>query len=340
MKNAENEKYIGDVISSSGSNDANISRRISLGMGAISQIFGILNEISLGYQYIEIGLIMRESILLSKMLLSSESWHKLFQYQIEKLEEVDNVFYRKLFNAHSKTGIECFFSETGTVPLKLKLSTKRLLYWWHILKVDCSEMIHKVYTAQKLSPVSGDWIQLLEKDKKDFQIEMSDEEVSAISEYKFKSYVKKKAKELTIQHLLSLQMQHSKSEWLDMEDLAISAYLIDTRFSKEERELLFKLRTKTIQVKDNFKNAYLNNDMLCELCKLFPCTQSHPMQCPQLMTKIVIDHKITLSDSYIYGTIDQQLLYVKIYQEVWRLREATLEDIKKQRSCATPQDTS
>ena len=88
MKDEENEKYIGDVISNGGSNEANISRRRSIGIGAISSIFAVLNEISLGYQYIEIGLILRESILLSKMLLSAESWHKLFLYQIEKLEEV------------------------------------------------------------------------------------------------------------------------------------------------------------------------------------------------------------------------------------------------------------
>ena len=73
---------------------------------AISQIFGILNEISFGYNFIEIGMIMRESVLLSKILLSAESWHKLFQYQIEKLEEVDKIFYRKLFNSHAKTGEE------------------------------------------------------------------------------------------------------------------------------------------------------------------------------------------------------------------------------------------
>ena len=78
MKKADTEKYIGDVISDTGSNDANIARRKSQGIGAISQIFSILNEISMGYHYIEIGLILRESILLSKMLLSAEAWHKLF----------------------------------------------------------------------------------------------------------------------------------------------------------------------------------------------------------------------------------------------------------------------
>ena len=62
-------------------------------MAAISQIFGVLYEISLGQNFIEIGLVMREAVLLSKMLLSSESWHRVFQYQVEKLEEVDKTFF-------------------------------------------------------------------------------------------------------------------------------------------------------------------------------------------------------------------------------------------------------
>ena len=146
MKRADNEKYIGDVISSDGSNDANISRRRCLGMGSISQIFTILDEISLGYQYVEIGLILRESIMLSKMLLSAESWHKLHQYQIEKLDEVDKIFFKKLFNSHSKTSTEFYYSETGPIPLKLRISEGRLLYWRHILTVERSEMIFIDFT--------------------------------------------------------------------------------------------------------------------------------------------------------------------------------------------------
>ena len=116
MKSAEKEKYIGDIISSDGSNDPNISRRSSIGIGAISQIFAILNEISLGHHYVEIGLVLRESILLSKMVLSAESWHKLLKCQIEKLEQVDRIFYRKLLNCHSKTGTEFFLVKLEPYP--------------------------------------------------------------------------------------------------------------------------------------------------------------------------------------------------------------------------------
>ena len=134
--------------------------------------------------------------------------------------------------------MEFYYSETGTIPIDIRISMRRLLYWWHILSVEKNERIHKVYTA----PVSGDWIQLLQKDKQMFQIDMSDSEVTGISQHIFKKYVKKRAEELTINCLVNLKMKHSKSDQLDVKDLLMSSYLTDKRFSREERELLFRLR--------------------------------------------------------------------------------------------------
>ena len=156
---------------------------------------------------------------MSKMLLSAEAWHRLFQYQIEKLEEVDKSFLRQLFNAHSKTPIECLYSESGSIPIRIQISIKRLMYWWEIVSVDESELKARVYSAQKLAPISGDWVKMLENDKKQFDIELTDLEMSTMSYQKFKSYVKKKSKEVAIEYLDKLQRKHSKSELLDVSDL-------------------------------------------------------------------------------------------------------------------------
>ena len=77
------------------------------------QIFSMLKEVSLGYSYIQIGLILRESNLISKLLLSCESWHRVNKYHVEWLEEVDFSFFRQLFNAHSKTCKEIYLIESG-----------------------------------------------------------------------------------------------------------------------------------------------------------------------------------------------------------------------------------
>ena len=143
----------------------------------------------------------------------------------------------------------------------------------------------------------GDWIHLLERDTQQFGIQVSDEQIQTVSLYKFKQFVKKKASKLMIQYLLGLQQKHSKSKYIDVEDLGMSPYLLDSRFNQVEREMLFQLRSRTISTKENFPNAYLNNDMLCQLCKLFPCTQFHILQCSSLVTSIIVDK----SDQYHCG---------------------------------------
>ena len=132
--------------------------------------------------------------------------------------------------------------------------------------------------------------------------------------------------ELTVKYLENFKKKHSKSSQLEVGDMSVSPYLVDSRFSKEERELLFRLRSKTISVKGNFPNAYLNNDMMCDLCHLFPCTQTHPLQCPALSVRMVVDNNIKLSEKFIYGTVDEQLLYVKIFSKFWNLREKLLKE--------------
>ena len=111
------------------------------------------------------------------------------------------MFFKQLFNSHSKTGIECYYNESASIPIRIKVSARRLMYWWHILSVDKSELIHRVYTAQKLSPVYGDWVKQLDIDKQQFNITLSDTEITSISQQKFRNYVMKTSLELTIQYL-------------------------------------------------------------------------------------------------------------------------------------------
>ena len=40
------------------------------------------------------------------------------------------------------------------------------MYWHHIVKLGKNSLLNKFYTAQQNQPVKGDWVKLLEKDKK------------------------------------------------------------------------------------------------------------------------------------------------------------------------------
>ena len=74
MQEDTQEKYLGDIISDNFSNMKNIKSRVSASIGTISNIMNILREVSLGKFYFTIGLLLRKTIFLSKLLLNAETW--------------------------------------------------------------------------------------------------------------------------------------------------------------------------------------------------------------------------------------------------------------------------
>ena len=75
------------------------------------------------------------------------------------------------------------------------------MYLWHILNRNKSEVIRRIYETQKLNNNIGDWIKLVESDKKELEITMEEEEIQGVSKEIFKNYVKSKVK---INHLKQL----------------------------------------------------------------------------------------------------------------------------------------
>ena len=53
-----------------------------------------------------------------------------------------------------------------------------------------TEMITKFYQAQKIKPSKGDFVEMLQSDKKMLKIQLSDQEISKLSKSKYKKMVK------------------------------------------------------------------------------------------------------------------------------------------------------
>ena len=51
------------------------------------------------------------------------------------------------------------------------------MYLWKLLHVEKSELIFRIYRSQKNTPNAGDWVKLVEKDKKVLDLDISDEEI-------------------------------------------------------------------------------------------------------------------------------------------------------------------
>ena len=205
MSTVKTIKYLGEQENNNGKNDINIEERCKKGLGINSQTLGLVKEISLGNHFFEIGLLLRDSNLINGIMYNSEAWYGVLQRHIEKMEKVDEAYLRSLLDAHSKTPIESLYIETGKMPLRFILQKRRLIYWHHLVNLKNDSLLKKFYEAQLNQPVKGDWVTLLKKDKDDFQIKFTDEELKGISKSKFKKIIKKKANKIAIEYLKKLK---------------------------------------------------------------------------------------------------------------------------------------
>ena len=53
------------------------------------------------------------------------------------------------------------FIECGLLPIKFVLMKRRMMYLHNIFRISKSELIRKVYGAQKYIPTKKDWLELL-----------------------------------------------------------------------------------------------------------------------------------------------------------------------------------
>ena len=92
------------------------------------------------------------------------------------------------------------------------------MFYWHILQKDRNELLYKFYLAQKLKPTTKDWVTQIEKDKKDLNLLIDDEEVSKMSKYACKQKVQNKIHKFATRNFQAIQSKQSKTSKLEIHE--------------------------------------------------------------------------------------------------------------------------
>ena len=256
---ADYETYLGDIVCSTGSNDKNIANRYNKGVGAISQMDTMLSRTSLGHYYFEIGLVMRDTMLVSKLVYNSEVWYNVSDEQLSKLELIDEMWYRKLFNLPTSSPKEGMYIESGKMPIRFIVMMRRLMYYWHVLHKDEDELLHRFMSAQKIWTGRTDWITQVRKNMTDIELNLTDEQISKMSSDEYKRQIKSKIQIFAIKYIKKLQHSHSKTRELVLDGFSPAKYLVSPFLSKEQVQLLYKLRNYMTDVKQNFGSIHREN---------------------------------------------------------------------------------
>ena len=323
MEKVEEETYLGDIISNSGTCHSTVISRAGKGFGISNELISIIDEIPLGGHRVATGMKLREAMLVNGILFNSEIWYGVKECDITKLEKVDEYLLKGILKAHSKTSRAGLYLESGCIPLRFILKKRSVMYLYHILNRKSTELIRKVYEAQKRAPVKDDWVEQVENDLKELEINLG--HLKNVKKNKFKKILKEKILQKSFQYLKNISDNQSKLSYNSYKKLRIQDYLISTKFSNHEKELLIKLRTRMVDVKDNFKQKYEDN-MSCDLCGEYE-NQQHLLECKTLIENcksLYDDSTIRYED--LFSTVNKQLSAVKLFTEVLQTRQKLLDE--------------
>ena len=206
--------------------------RIKRRLGAVTNINQTLKDLCLGRYFYEAAMILRDSLLLSTLFSNSEAWVNLSKKNIEDLESVDEQFLRNIFQeAHKKTSmlaktpLELLYLETGCIPVRFILKSRRLNFLHYILNDKEDSLLSNVFRAQCDIPVKSDWITTVKEDLKELNINLSFHQIRVQTKDEFKATVKQIVRERALEYLQNLQKDHSKSKPLHYAKLTLHEYL-------------------------------------------------------------------------------------------------------------------
>ena len=329
MENSKQETYLGDKIDKSGKILPTIQSRISRGYGAISNILAITNELPLAHWRVEAGLNMRQAMFLNGTMFNSEAWQGISDTEIQMIEKVDEDLLRGLLKAHSKIPLEALYLETGSIPIRFIIKSRRLSYLHTILQRDSEELVKEVYDAQKVDPVKGDFFELVTGDAKALDLNLTDNEITAMKPETFKTIVKQKVRASAFLYLKEIQKKHSKVKTIKYERLNLANYLQSPLFDSESAQTLLALRTRTVKgIRHDFSGMY--SDLTCPLGCGDEDTLPNVLTCNVIKDKHETDSVATSFVEYsdIYSSdIVKQKQVTEMYTQLLQIREDILDSV-------------
>ena len=322
MESVTEDSYLGDILSSDGKNKKNVEKRISKGLGIISQIMNLLGMISFGHHYIEIALLLRESLFINGTLNNVEVWYGLTKAEMAEFEDLDRLLLRKVLQAQFSTPQEAFHLELGIVPISVLIKARRINFLHYLLRRNEQEMLHQFFITQLNNPTRGDWTETVKEDLENFGIPMNKEYIKSKSKDAFKRLVKVKAQEYALKSLLKKKENHSKMSKLTYTELKLQSYFSIPGINIQQVRNIFKFRVNMAQVGENFRGQAAR--VGCPLCSNHLDNQAMLFQCEVIREKV--DIKYRLEDVY---KDEVTIEVVEAITEILNTREKLIEEMKR-----------
>ena len=231
---------------------------------------------------------------------------------------------RRIFDLPKSTPKISLYVLSGKTPLRYIIKTRRLLFYWHILHLDEKELLYRFLCAQTLKPSKNDWILEVYKNLDEINLKISEQEIKNMSKGKFKHLVQQKINMSVKKDFQKIQSKQSKTSNLRISDsFSAAKFLFSKNLCVEEIKTLMRIKTRTVDVKQNQKSSNQDN-MLCRTCHLDVETQQHLFQCLEIRKRLDYLTFTDLNYDMVAGKIEEQEKFAKIYHLILEAREDIL----------------
>ena len=281
MTQAMEYKYLGDQVANGWK--VLYSKRWEKAQGYSATVQAMCTEMSLGYHIYKIAKMLHTSIFVNGTLVNMETWPNCTEERIRSFERIEQSFFRKILQAHSKTSIEAIYLELGVLPLRYHLVKKRLSYFREVMDRADDELTKMIVVAQMERCEEGDFVAQVNKDMD--MIGITCTEILSASKVGLRNTLNRKIQHCAFNDLIAKAASHSKVKEDIYSDLEGAPHYNNQKFTPDLCNLIFRFRTRTFLVKNNFRNNYINTNTLCPLCETCEDNQGHIFQCVEILEK-------------------------------------------------------
>ena len=276
MKDVQQKKYLGNIITNDSTNSLNIKDRTNKAMGNVDKIITGLIERPYGKNTYRAGKIMREAMLIGAMLNNTETWNNITKDDINQLTKPDTILQRKLL-ATSGNPCKVFMNlELGIIPVRYVIMGNRTKYLNYILNEDIGTTVRDVFETQKRDSRKGDFVNQVNQDLEELKIDLTEEEIKLKTKSQWKEYIDLKVKEAALKYLNTENSKMEKTKDIQFNELKLNEYLYQNRETSLTK-IIFSTRSGTLDIKA--WNPWKYKDSLCVGCGNNEETMSHFMSC-------------------------------------------------------------
>ena len=276
----KSQKYLGLYIQDNGKNDDTIKNKNIKAIVTTRAVKNKIKQMRLGMYFFEAMKILRNSVFLSSYLYGTEVLYNMNEKDTKALMMKDEQFVKEVCSLERAVPAALIYLELGFKTVDVIVMVRRMCFLKYILERK-SELAYEVYQKQKLNPLKGDWAHMVEKDKDELKLELTDKEIAAISKKEFKELLETKSNTLSFKKLIKRKSKLSKGKHLEYSSLKTQSYLMpESRLNLEEMKMMLRIRTDMTDLAEHMKykhggaktcrvgcSAYENLEHLIE-CKI------------------------------------------------------------------------